>query len=111
MNYSLHHVGCITRLLTLDALQGSENLEIKTSYNVTDYRGETDVIWDFYLSVIIPRLFNLGCLSNNPSGTIFLGNSLDAGRVKKFLDGKNTDFYDFWKSFNFKHYFLISKSI
>ena len=44
MNYSLHHVGCRTRLLTLDALQGSENLEIKTSDNVTDYRGETDVL-------------------------------------------------------------------
>ena len=66
------HQGSVIRKVTLNALQCAENvvflakIDIESTHDVTDYRGERDVICGFYLSMLRSRhLSYIGALFKN----------------------------------------------
>ena len=70
--------GCIIRLVTLNAIQCTEN--VVSQYDFTDYRGESDVILRFYPSILGDDIFlTLERIQNNQPCFTTLPDTVNSG--------------------------------
>ena len=108
--------GCIIRLVTLNAIQCTEN--VVSQYDFTDYRGESDVILRFYPSILGDDIFltleriqnNQPCFTTLPD-TVNSGSFQVPGQLSRSLSSSHTDYIRRYRTVHQMNHLLLGKFI